>query len=259
MKTKLAGLVAAAAIVVAGIGPSLADGMPRGARAPAPMMQPGCAASKFGGFYAGVHGGMGSLTSTLTDLNNFQGFPVNPFGGSSSLQHTEDGWEFGGQVGYNWVQCNTFFGIEADFSWADFDSNRLYGVSLVNPFGTNVSHQMDWLASIRTRAGIALGDMMIYATGGLAFADIQTQVTNNFPFPVALSYSSSGTRTGWVAGVGTEYAWTNQIRITGDVLYYDFGTESGSFTSIFAPTPFRFDDHHSLWVSRIGINFALGH
>lgn len=260
MRTKLAALAAMAAISLAGVGPTLADGMPKGARGPAPMMAPGCAASKFAGFYAGVNGGMGSLTSTLTDRDGASNFPFVPFGSTSTFQHTEDGFSFGGQLGYNWVQCSTFFGVEADFSWADFDSSTGYGQQLpFFPSGATVSHSIDWLASIRTRAGIAIGDMLIYATGGFAFADISTQYTNNGFIPGAFAFSSSGTRTGWVAGFGTEYAWTNNIRITGDLLYYDFGTETTNVTSIFAPgSNFRFDDHHSLWVSRIGLNFALG-
>jgi opacity protein-like surface antigen len=66
-------------------------------------------------------------------------------------------------------------------------------------------------------------------------------------------------RIGWVAGVGTEYALTDSIRVTGDVLYYDFGTERGSLnTALGLPITASFDDHSSLWVTRIGLNFKLG-
>ena len=245
-----------AAITVAGVGPTLSDGMPKGPRGHAPvMMDQGCAASKFRGFYAGVNAGMGSLTSNLADRDQSNPFAPGFGFSSTSYEQTEDGWAFGGQLGYNWVQCNTFFGIEADFSWADFDSATNYGSALIPGFGINVSHSMDWLASIRTRSGIALGDMLIYVSGGLAWADITTTHSNGL-FPTA-NFSSSGTRMGWVAGVGTEYAWTDRIRITGDVLYYDFGTETTNVAAI-PGINFRFDDHHSLWVSRIGLNFALG-
>lgn len=249
MTRLFAGLTAGVVIAVAGMAPAMADGMPKGAyAAPPPMIAPGCAASKFAGFYAGLNVGFGSLTSSLHDRDSL----IAPAG--SYYEHTEDGWSFGGQAGYNWVQCNTFFGIEADFAWANIDSTTGYGANVFPGGLVNISHSMDWLASVRTRSGIALGDMLIYVSGGIAWADISTTYTNNaFPFT---NFSSSDTRVGWVAGVGTEYAWTDRIRITGDVLYYDFGTDTTNVA--FAPLNFRFDDHHTLWVSRIGINFALG-
>lgn len=240
----------AAVALTLGLAPALADGVDKKASyaAPAPVAA-GCDASKFAGFYAGVHIGAGSLTSTTTDRD------FATWGGSDQV--TEDGIAVGGQVGYNWVKCSGLFGIEADLSWTNIDSNRSYFNNAPNP--ANVSNSLDWLGSIRTRSGIAIGDVMLYATGGLAFASIDNAVTQaNFIGANALDVRSSGTRWGWVAGVGSEYALTDTVRLTGDVLYYDFGTESSSQTFTPPGSTFRFDDHHTLWVSRIGLNFKLG-
>jgi len=226
-----------------GAAPAMADGYNK-PKASYPAAAPECAASKFGGFFFGVHGGMGSLTSTLTPENIL------------SNQKTEDGFAFGGQMGYNWVKCHSLFGIEADFAFANFDSDAAILGGVFGPGAPTLSRSMDWLSSIRTKSGIALGDVMLYVTGGIAFANIETSLD----FAGTNIVRIDETRVGWVAGVGTEYALSDTVRITGDVLYYDFGTETGGLNpAIAGPLSINFDDHHSLWVSRIGLNFKLGH
>jgi len=241
MSRMLAGLIAGAAITLTGTAPAAADGMPKKTtpvyHAPAPDCC--CAGNKFGGAYIGVHAGFGSLTSTLTDRDNFID--------RASVAHTEDGFSFGAQIGHNWVRCNVVLGIEADISFADYDSRNVYNLG-----NETVSRSTDWIASIRTKSGLAMGDLFIYVTGGFAFAEMTTNYASVAP---AGTFRIDGTRVGWVAGVGTEYVWSDRVRITGDVLYYDFGTDSATIST----GAERFDEHHSLWVSRIGLNFSLGH
>lgn len=205
--------------------------------------EPACDAAKFGGFYFGVHGGGGSLTSTETNRDIALFLP----GGSN--QQVSEGAVAGGQIGYNFARCKTVFGIEADFSWANFDESRDY-TFFGAPFFT-INHKMDWLSSVRTKAGVAVGDMFLFATGGVAFANIDSRINvGGFDF-----FKSDDTRVGWVAGVGSEYAITDRVRLTGEVMYYDFGTQTVTDQ---AGIGFRMDDHHSLWVTRVGLNFKLG-
>jgi len=244
MKTISKVVTGVAVALACSIAPALADGMAKGKDGYHHSAAPGCEASKFAGFYAGVHGGMGSLTSTFTPENII------------SIQKTEDGFAFGGQVGYNWVRCNAMFGVEADFSFADFDSNSAILGGLIGPFAPTIRRSTDWIGTLRTKSGIAIGDMMLYVTGGLAFANIETSV--DF---LGLNITKiDDTRVGWVAGVGTEYAWSDRVRITGEVMYYDFGTDNAGLNpALGIPLNVNFDDHNSLWVSRIGLNFKLGH
>jgi outer membrane immunogenic protein len=238
-------LATAAVALIAGLAPAAADGMAKGKGSAPAYAAPECAASKFAGFYAGVHGGLGTMTSSFTIENVI------------SIDRSEDGHAFGGQIGYNWIKCNALFGVEADISMADFDSNRAILGGLLGPFAPTLKRSTDWIGSLRTKSGIAIGDMMIYVTGGLAFASIETSLdVPTLGFNITKIDSS---RVGWVAGVGTEYALTDRVRITGDILYYDFGTESAGLNpAIPIPLNVSFDDHNSLWVSRIGLNFKLG-
>ncbi|HRD78811.1 MAG TPA: hypothetical protein PK264_23215, partial [Hyphomicrobiaceae bacterium] len=187
MSKILASLIAGAAISIAGALPAMADGMPKKA-APAYHAAPPagdccCGGDKFGGAFIGVHAGMGSLTSTLTDRDNFVD--------RASVEHVEDGFSFGAQIGRNWVRCNVVFGVEADISIADYDSRNIYDAG-----NETVSRSTNWIASLRTKSGLAMGDLFIYATGGFAFADFETRYSSIAP---AGAFTIDGTRVGWVA------------------------------------------------------------
>lgn len=231
--------------------PAMADGMEKSKGYAAPAHHDHCDASKFGGFYAGIHGGSGTLTSTITDRDQF--FVGQGQSAVLAFKETDSGLLVGGQIGYNWTRCKTVFGIEADIAWSGIDNNNDYRALATNPL--SLQNDVNWLGSLRTKTGVAVGDLFLYVTGGIGFANIDTRLVST-GVANGSGFSSDGTRVGWVAGVGTEYAWSDRVRITGDLLYYDFGTET-TLDNVRGRD--RFDDHHSIWVSRIGINFKLGH
>jgi outer membrane immunogenic protein len=75
--------------------------------------------------------------------------------------------------------------------------------------------------SIRLRAGIALDRVLLYATGGAAFAGIEKSYTAGVP--VFLTESITQTRSGWTVGGGLAYAVTNNWSIRAEYRYSDFG------------------------------------
>lgn len=58
---------------------------------------------------------------------------------------------------------------------------------------------------------------MAYGTGGLAFAQMTIKDRTNF-------VSASQNMTGWVAGVGVEYAWNKYLTARLEYLHSDFGS-----------------------------------
>ena len=113
-----------------------------------------------------------------------QGFGEDFF--STSL--SPDGLIGGLQGGYNWQVNSMVFGIEGDVSFADwgdstvvFDSDfdalddmGLLGVD-GEAFGT-ASSNLDLLASLRGRVGVAFDSLMVYGTGGVAWADAEARM-----------------------------------------------------------------------------------
>lgn len=151
------------------------------------------------GAYVGVHGGFGSgeyQAAAFTD----EGTDI-------------DGGLLGVQAGYN-VQIDNFvLGIEADASWANID----YGVSA--PEGT-FNYSVDWLATLRARAGVTFDSVLYYATAGLAAGGAALDMHAS-----PIDYSDSWTHVGWTAGVGAEAMLTDSISINGEYLYRDLGEQ----------------------------------
>ncbi|MGY0572577.1 outer membrane protein [Bradyrhizobium sp. RDM12] len=60
-----------------------------------------------------------------------------------------------------------------------------------------------WGSSISARLGYAADRALLYVTGGAAFASIETSILFT-----GISVGWDGTRVGWTAGAGVDYAFT---------------------------------------------------
>ncbi|MGF1619388.1 MAG: outer membrane protein [Rhodomicrobiaceae bacterium] len=127
----------------------------------------------------------------------------------------EDGDTFflgGVHAGYNWQKHGPWiFGVEADISFGD---------------------DIDYLASVRARLGVAYDALLFYATGGVAFIGFE----DGFGF--------SDDDTGWVAGLGAEYKVAQNMSVGLEGLYYDFDDDD-----------FHNDD--DFWVVRARLSYHL--
>jgi len=162
------------------------------------------------GIYGGVHAGWGWMDRDATNFGD-------PF------EYELDGPIVGGQVGGNFQFGNFVLGIEGDVSLPsmedDVDVSVLGGLIEVN-----VDAETQWIASLRGRAGFAFNRFMVYGTGGLAAAEVDTDVDLSFLFGI-LDSSDSGSETyvGWTAGGGVEGMVTEHITLGLEYLYSDYG------------------------------------
>ena len=178
----------------------------------------------------------------------------------------------GGFVGCNYQFSNRFVvGIEGDYSLTQpLAGSKILGASTVTAMGFgNIndfwSIQMTDLATIRGRLGyLATDNLLIYATGGVAFGKFETYetITTN-PSPRE-SWTQQQWRTGWTAGVGTEYAVANSgWSVRGEFLYTEF-SRFNTFTNIpatgipgsdtFTNMSVNFHDY----TGRVGIAYKFG-
>jgi outer membrane immunogenic protein len=212
-------LAAAAALAIAGgamtIPASAADldFLP-----PPPMPAP--LAPTWTGFYIGGHVGYGEAkVNTRTDADIFlDGGALDDFGFFSSTLKP-NGLVGGAQAGYNWQAGSLVFGIEGDISFTDWsksttvfdtDAGDLGGPDLDSFAFGRVSADVDFLASVRGRLGFAFDNLMIYGTGGVAWADAKARarvVAYDFGTDAegVLSGSKSLNDFGFVVGGGA--AW----------------------------------------------------
>src|SRR5262249_59601982 len=132
---------------------------------------------------------------------------------------------------------------------------------------SSVSQDMSWIGTTRGRLGWAWGTALLYATGGVAYANTSyTYALSNIAGggTIAAAASDSATQLGWTVGGGLEWgfgAWS----LKGEYIYYDLGSHTltatcssviggctGVAPSLFS-TPFR--DNGS--IARGGVNYRV--
>src|SRR5450631_2982803 len=169
------------------------------------------------GCYIGVEGGGNWGQSQQTARSgDFVGSPIT---GNFNLS----GGIVGGTLGCNYQVSNVVLGIENDYSW----TNKQGTAQNLAPFtpGFASSTREKWIDTLRGRAGFAMDRVMIYGTAGAAFAGSDVTVSN----PAFGAVTNTQTRTGWVAGVGGEWAalvdsW-GAVTFKLEYLHADFGTK----------------------------------
>jgi outer membrane immunogenic protein len=211
---------------------------------------------------------------------------------ASSTRTPVDGVIGGGQIGYN-AQFNRWvLGIEADIQASDQKRNTstftsfggstgpIPGFLAVNTFVTGtqtetVNTRLDWFGTVRGRVGYTSGDLMWYGTGGLAYGQFKTSVTQSsvvtvqstfFPSPgnftSAGALNASQNRTGWTAGGGVEGAlWATGWTWKFEYLHLDFDRVNYVFTTVAAGSvspsvvtrSARFTDD----IIRVGLNYRF--
>ncbi|CAN7287463.1 porin family protein [Bradyrhizobium sp. LjRoot220] len=223
-------LLAATALLLSGtVGASAAD-MAVKARSPAPM----AAVYNWTGFYIGGNIGYGWGQNTdpfvsFVDPGGAVGFGgYFAAGGNMFPNLRPDGVIGGGQIGYNW-QINQFvLGAVADFQGSSIGSSvtAVAGPPIVGvtSFQT-LSERLDFLGTVRGKAGVAFNNVMLYGTGGYAYGRVKSSMTFDVGAPAFFTGTSTEWRSGWAAGVGGEYGigpWSFGV----EYLHYDLGRSS---------------------------------
>jgi outer membrane immunogenic protein len=215
-----------------------------------------CAAQRFAGFYIGVNGGGVHWTANRTDQDEV-------LVDTATYVQKEWGWAIGGHAGYNFATCNAVFGIEVDGNWVDADvTTRLIPNSTL--FDISIRSRLDGLASARLRTGIAIDNVLFYVTGGVAGGHFRTNFRSTFfGIPGIIPGTSNSANFddwefGWVAGFGTEWAFSPNWSLRSEVLYYEFADRENRVLFASPATFANFTSSDSIWVGRIGVSYKFG-
>src|SRR5262245_17671356 len=170
------------------------------------------------GFYIGPNlGGAWSqrnLTDTLLGL---------------SLSNVNDKGAFigGGQLGYNYQFGNFVLGIEADFDGVA--STNSPGAGVAGPaFGTQVTNNNRWIATLAGRFGIANDTWLFYGKAGGGWVGSDDLTITNTVTGASITLSNNTTNSGWLVGGGIEWAFAPNWSVK---IEYDYlGLSSRTFT-----------------------------
>ena len=253
------------------------------------------------GFYLGANAGYGWLNNETAQLfpssgtGNLFTFPAiappAPTPQVSTISFSGNGGFGGLQAGYNYqVRSNWLVGVETDLQAASIKGSGNGTIKTVfsDPFfglpdwATAASTKIRWFGTTRARIGFLPTDnLLLYATGGIAYGQVERTASLSSTFNPPGSTSSGGfvcangtvcfqeterhTQTGWAAGVGGELAfWRGapmNMRLKVEYLHVDLGGRilsvpatqpPGPATMIAGYSAARFD------VVRIGLNVPLG-
>ena len=166
----------------------------------------------------------------------------------------------GAQVGYNWQAANAVFGVEADFQGSTSKDNQtcVIGCFAATPSIGTIEQKTPWLGTLRGRVGYASGSALFYLTGGLAYGNVKTTITETIPTGAGI-ITVDAKRTGYVIGGGVERA-TNFFGLLGpgwtaksEYLYVDLGAHAVNYTLGGVAHTFSTDTHQHIF--RSGLNY----
>jgi uncharacterized caspase-like protein len=173
-----------------------------------------------------------TVTTTTTSTTTVAGTPtlapwaINPAAVPRSLAPEGAGAAGGAQFGFNYQIGAVVIGAESDISATSLGSSKNVSANPGTRFTTRVSSDLSMLGTVRVRAGIALGDFLIYGSGGYAYGlvDQKGSITpDNLQTTSAASGSRSGVLSGWALGGGIEYAIVPGMTVRLDYTHYELG------------------------------------
>jgi outer membrane immunogenic protein len=123
------------------------------------------------------------------------------WGSVSNSAANPSGITGGAQAGYNWQFGQFVFGAETDLQ-GSAANDTFAAWKFSNP----------WFGTVRARGGIAMNNVMLYGTLGLAYGTLKAQST-------ILGASEWRTTAGWSAGGGLEVALVGNWTARAEYLY----------------------------------------
>ncbi|MBR3192289.1 caspase family protein [Bosea sp. (in: a-proteobacteria)] len=173
-----------------------------------------------------------TATSTNTTATTAAGTPtpaswaINPSAVPRSLAPDGAGAVGGAQFGFNYQMGAIVIGAEADLSATRLGGSKSTSINPGTQFTTRSSNELSMLGTVRLRAGVVLGNFLIYGSGGYAYGLVEQKgsiTPDNLQTTSAASGSRSGLIGGWAVGGGVEYAIAPGMTVRLDYTHYELG------------------------------------
>jgi outer membrane immunogenic protein len=113
--------------------------------------------------------------------------------------------------GFNWQSGTMVYGIEGDADLAGAKKNYNFGGGVTGQLSNG------FLGSLRGRVGFTSGSALFYGTGGVAFASSKFEASGG-----GTKASIKDTQTGYVIGLGMDYAISSNMSARIEGLHYGF-------------------------------------
>lgn len=201
----------------------------------------------------------GSIEATAYDWSgSYLGAHLG-YGLGRSANHwaptTSDPWTIDGDIDFNGANAgvhagyqaqfgNVVVGAEADLSGAHMIGNDAQFAGLVNEI------EVSMLGTLRGRIGLAYDGFLLFATGGVAAADLYKRDLDN-------QYSSRNFTTGAVLGAGLEVALTDNVRVRAEYQHIWLDRVDAGIIGASGGGYLHRADNPSLDIVRAGVSYAF--
>jgi len=221
---------------------SLANAADMAVKAPPPVVAP-VPAYNWTSCYIGGYGGGLWAHKDWNDVT-----PGGPNGDSGS--HSVDGGLGGFQGGCDYqAYSNIVLGLGGNFGFTNAKGSN---VNQLVP-GVLDQTQINSLAAVTARLGVAMDRMLAYVKGGAAWE------RDHYALQIIATgqdfSTANETRGGYTVGLGLEYAFSNCVTGFAEYDYYGFGTRTITFPSV-ATDDFAISERKNIFVG--GLNFRYG-
>jgi len=190
------------------------------------------------GFYAGLNAGLAAGGDAGGD------YGIHLFPEHSTFVDTpidlSSSFVLGGVgIGYDWKRSGIIFGIAADVQATSFDESAItegHDYLFIAPGHWETDHypgttykasqKMDWLGTVRGRAGAFLLDnTLVYGTVGLAFGRVANSALLAYPSGMNYAIRDTSTQIGFALGAGAEQRIGRDWSLKAEYLYFDLGQD----------------------------------
>ena len=258
---KITKLLSAALLASTVAGSAMAADLPS-RRAPPVMVAP--PVFTWSGVYVGITGGYGfGKSSYLVDSFSASG-PGDPLTYAALGSGSNKGNSFtgGGTLGFNYQVNSIVMGLEADISYLNTrKSTATFGFAntgVGEAFATRAGIG-NAFGTIRGRIGYSFGPVMVYGTGGIAFANTSFSQISVFTNGNGYAGSSSAGKSGWVAGGGVEWAFAPSWSVKFEYLHAEFGSNNSTQIGYAGAAGFATfaNVKNKVDIARVGVNYRF--
>ena len=217
--------------------------------------------------YLGAHLAGVTANENVTDPvllvqdNANLGMPGFTTGGPTTVGVKQSGAMIGGQIGCDYqFPSNLVLGVEGAVSGATVKGSRLFALPDSPPDAALVNVKTDFMPTLTGRIGYAAGYWLFYAKGGVAWTSNKYSVVGTFNGGAGLGlpfdFEGLSVRTGWTAGGGVEWAFTQDWSARLEYDYYGFGTQTATMNDVVnGPGPLSF--RTTMQMVKLGVNFHV--
>ena len=207
-------------------------------------------------------------TTTSTGVN-----PATPFSNATLVAAVNaagpqsvktQGFAAGILAGYNWQNGPFLLGVEADLQALHLNGSAGSGAiaypTMRGQFVVTAYSGINWLMTARARAGLVAGNgALVYLTGGLAVADVNTDYLFSPADSVLESAKLDAAQVGYVIGAGGETPLTAGLSLKAEYLHVKFrdATIAGSLPVSGTAQTFSHTTGVAANIVRLGLNYRF--